>query len=328
MPRQREKSAHPWHRFAPLPPPPGELATRATRNERNTRIPSPSRRTAAGLAQICVRGDPLQGPSNLLTAPSRSESLIAPCRSQRNRSVRAPDARPRPRERRYRSHRLGLESEARERLPAHALARSGPERRGAARCRQAPRPRAGGDETKAEPRSVSGTAAGTAVGASGTRARCRGLPVSHSGGAPDRARGANEEVPAPLRRPPKQHRTPPATALNGADPPLRHSPRTPLSGGERWAAAAGTGTTAGSGDRRREQAGSLGTAPRHVARPVLCCRFSTPITQERSKIKRSEKKESHFIGDFTMLGSTIKVLVHSRKVGPKMVLCHSIYQLT
>lgn len=45
-------------------------------------------------------------------------------------------------------------------------------------------------------------------------------------------------------------------------------------------------------------------------------------------MKRYGKKERHFIGDFTMLESTMKVLVHSRKVGPKMVLCHSIYRFT
>lgn len=88
-----------------------------------------------------------------------------------------------------------------------------PGRRGAASCRPAPQPRAGGKQTKAEQAFMVGTAPGTArralpasaPGGPGTRAKCWRLPAPRSGGAPRLTRAANETVPAPPRRPPSQH---------------------------------------------------------------------------------------------------------------------------
>ncbi|XP_029885296.1 basic proline-rich protein-like [Aquila chrysaetos chrysaetos] len=274
--------------FAPGTPSPAERAARATRNERNTRIPAPARRTA-GLAQAGVQGDPLRpGPAPGGGRPARpaAPSLPEPpgaragaaARDRGQASKRGPglgsaaagatgparkarSARGSPRRHRP-GPRWGSGSAAAR--PGRAWGDAG-----LLRGRPAPPPQACGEETKAEPGSVAGTACSTvqralppgAPGGPDTRARCCRLPAPRSGAeappAPPAplARGANETVPAPPRRPPRGHRAagrlgpagvPPATALNGADRPPEHSPRIARSGagvrgsGQRCEPAAGT----------------------------------------------------------------------------------------
>lgn len=311
-----------------------------------------SRRGTAGLAQVGVQEDPLRpGPAPggghppcpaTLSPPEPPDARAGAAACERGQAFKAQASGaplPEPPARRGKRDPPAAPGTGRGTDGTRAPPQRGRAEPGATLCRPAPRPRAGGEERKAEPWSVAGTAPGTAwralppgaLGRPGTRARRGRLP-----GPP--ARGANETVPAPSRRPPRQHRAagrrgpagptrpvrsaPPA--LNGAGSPPEHNPHISRSGagvrgrGERCKPAAGA----------REPAGQRGAAPAHGARPALGCHSSIPGTEERSEIKRYGKKERHFIGDFTILDSTIKVLVHSRKVGPKTVLCHSIYQLT
>lgn len=139
-------------------------------------------------------------------------------------------------------------------------------------------------------------------------------------GAGSCPRPAAEALPGPPA--PRSHRNAPAPSR----PPLRQRRAPELSAGacrSRWSARPGPrGPAPGALQPRAGSGARSPERPRHSAPAPI------PSAEERSEIKRYGKKERHFIGDFTMLESTMKVLVHSRKVGPKTVLCHSIYQFT
>lgn len=209
--------------------------------------------------------------------------------------------------------------------PRRSVAGPGSERYGTVFFPCRPRLRAREEETKVEP--GSGTAPGTAP-----RPRPPLPRAGHAGKGPAAARAPQWK--SSRARPPRTPalptlRSPHLSAGAETAPGPRSSPaggrRSAQHGSRSRAPHAAPGSAAGAG---RERCPQPRAAPAHSARPALRCRFPTPRAEERSEMKRYGKKERHFIGDFTMLESTMKVLVHSRKVGPKMVLCHSIYRFT
>lgn len=229
---------------------------------------------------------------------------------------------------------------ARMRLrPRRSVARPGLRRLGTVLF--LPRLRARGEETKAEP--GSGRAPGTAP-----RPQPPAPQDGHRGEAPAAAQAPERRRSRPAR--PRNGRNGPGTALAaaetapgpGSSPPVpggaqcssrSRAPcaapgRAAATGRERCSHGPGAVPVARSGAYSPEQYPGPGAVPSHSAHPALRCRLPIPSVEKRSEIKLYGKKERHFIGDFTMLESTMKVLVHSRKVGPKMLLCHSIYRFT
>lgn len=181
-----------------------------------------------------------------------------------------------------------------------------------------PRLRARQEEMKAKPRSGTGLAQ--------PQASAAGAPAGHTGEVPELPAARSGGAPGP----PGPHTAGPTQRFRTLSAAAEAAPGP---GGDDGAPSTGPAAEPrapqrGAGRRRAGSAARRPESPGTQRPPRSRCRFPIPSAEKRSEIKRYGKKERHFIGDFTMLESTMKVLVHSRKVGPKMVLCHSIYRFT
>lgn len=143
-------------------------------------------------------------------------------------------------------------------------------------------------KAKQGPAQPQAQARGLRLSGPATRARCRRLPAARSGGAAHR--GTNATLPTP-RQPPRQPRGP----AEMMECPARVPQPSPVRGAVP-AAPSGPGTQ----------------RPPRSPLPL-----PDPERGGASEIKRYGKKERHFIGDFTMLESTMKVLVILEKLVPK-----------